>query len=391
MTSRQFAARFSFCYAFMMVGSGLQLAFLPLWLSARGLSVQEIALVLGAMTGCRMLSIPVVTYIADIYRNRRLLLRLFSFASAAGFLILAQAAGFWSILFAAMFAALCYAPIFPLAEVFSSEASAAHGVQYGRIRLWASISFLAGTLGGGLLLTALPVNSVALLIVAAQLAAALALLTLPTDLSPSLSQAPREGGLPRRSLGPLLRRNFGLLLLASSLGQASHALMYSFGSLLWEGAGQSKLAIGSFWAVAVAAEVLLLYNGKALVERFGALNLIVAGICGGILRWLLMVPEPGFAYWALVQGLHALSFALLHLATMQYLLIFVPRSSRNLAQGLYAAASGGLAMTLMTWVGGKLVGSLGSKTYLVMAAVSLVALAAALALRRLNPKVPERV
>lgn len=389
MTARQFALRFSFCYAFLMAGSGLQLPFLPLWLSGKGLSVQEIAIVLGAMTGCRMVSIPVVAYIADIYRNRRFLLRLFGFASAGGFFLLAQAEGFAQILACAMLAATCFAPIFPLAEVFSSEASAEHGVQYGRIRLWASLSFLAGTLGGGLLLLVLPISSVAVLIAMAQLVSALVLLTLPSDPSRAGSQAPRDGALPRRGLRPLLSRSFGLLLLAGSLGQASHAMIYSFSSLLWERAGQSELAIGSFWAVAVIVEVLLLYNGKMLVERFGAQNLVVAGIAGGVLRWLLMVPEAGYAYWAVVQVLHALSFALLHLATMQCLLLFVPRSARNLAQGVYSAASGGLAMTLMTWLAGALIGSLGSLTYLLMAAVSLLALAAALALRRISPTVPE--
>jgi PPP family 3-phenylpropionic acid transporter len=388
MPARQFAARFSFCYAFLMAGSGLQLPFLPLWLSAKGLSVQEIAIVLGAMTGCRMVAIPVVAYIADIYRNRRFLLRVFGFASAGGFLLLAQAEGFAQILAAAMLAALLYAPIFPLAEVFSSEAAAIHGVQYGRIRLWASLSFLAGTLGGGLLLSVLPIAGVPFLIALAQLLSALTLLTLPHDPVRGLSQAPRDGAPLRSSFSPLLTRSFGLLLLAGSLGQASHAMIYSFSSLLWERAGQSELAIGAFWAVAVVVEVLLLYNGKALVERFGAQNLVVAGIAGGVLRWLLMVPEAGFAYWALVQTLHALSFALLHLATMQCLLLFVPRSARNMAQGLYSAASGGLAMSLMTWLAGALVGSLASKAYLVMAAVSLAALAAALALRRLSPGEP---
>jgi PPP family 3-phenylpropionic acid transporter len=382
MTARQFAARFSFCYAFLMAGSGLQLPFLPLWLSAKGLSVEEIAIVLGAMTGCRMLSIPLVAYVADMYRNRRFLLRVFGFGSAGGFLLLAQAEGFVQILMCSMLAATFYAPIFPLAEVFSSEASTVHGVQYGRIRLWASLSFLAGTLGGGLLLSVLPIESVVLLIALAQLVSALVLLTLPADPLRGGSQAPREGALPRHAIRPLVSRSFGLLLLAASLGQASHAMIYSFSSLLWARAGQSELAIGSFWAVAVMVEVLLLYNGKALIARFGALNLVVAGIAGGVLRWLLMSVEGGYAYWAMVQVLHALSFALLHLATMECLLLYVPRSARNLAQGIYSAASGGLALTLMTWVAGSLVGSLGSQTYLVMAAVSLVALAAALMLRR---------
>lgn len=381
MTARHFAARFSFCYAFMMAGSGLQLPFLPLWLAGKGLGTQEIALVLGAMTGCRMVSVPLIANIADIYRNRRLLLRVFGFASAGGYLLLAQAEGFWPILGCAVLASIFFAPIFPLAEGFSSEASAALGVQYGRIRLWASLSFLGGSLLGGLLLTLLPIASVAYLIAAAQALSALVLLTLPSDPASS-ALPPREGSLPRGGLRPLMTVSFGLIILAASLGQGSHAMLYSFGSLLWERAGQSEFAIGSFWAVAVTTEVLMLYNGKAIAERFGALNLMVAGTAGGILRWLLMVPDGSFVYWAMVQALHGLSFATLHFATMQCLLLYVPRSSRNLAQGIYSSCSGGLAMTLMTWLAGALFDHIGNLTFLVMALVSLSALGAAVMLRR---------
>ncbi len=385
MTSaRQFTTRFSLCYAFLMVGTGMQLPFLPLWLAAKNLNLQEIALVLGAMTGSRMLSIPVIAYIADRHRNRRRLLIMSGFASMAGYLLLSQAQSFDQILTLAMLASIFNAPIFPLAEGFSSEASAAHGVQYGRIRLWASLSFLLGNLGGGLLLIVLPVSSVVYLIAVAQGFSAFVLLSLPPDPSTS-TEGHREASLPGLGIKPLLTKTFLLLMLTGAIGQSSHAMINSFGPLLWHEAGQSELAIGSFWAVAVMIEVLLLYHGKDLVERFGAQNLMIAGIAGGFIRWVLMVPQLGYGYWVALQTLHALSFAMLHLATMQCLLLFVPRSSRNLAQGIYAAASGGLAMTIMTWTAGAMVGRLQSYTYLVMAGVSLAALAFALAFRRISP------
>ena len=37
MTARRFSFRFSLAYALMMLGSGVQLPFLPLWLSAKGI------------------------------------------------------------------------------------------------------------------------------------------------------------------------------------------------------------------------------------------------------------------------------------------------------------------------------------------------------------------
>lgn len=387
MSARHFSTRFSLCYALMLIGAGLQLPFLPLWLSSRHLDVREIAIVLAAIAGCRMVSVPLSAMVADRFRNRRGLIIGLGSASVAGFGLLAVASGFHQILLASIIAATFTAPVFALSEGFSSEGSAALGADYGRIRMWASLSFLLGNVGGGMLLLVLPKSSVIYLIIAAQLISAGALWLLPPD--PVARLATRSyHDRPFNSIRPLLTRGFGLLVLAASLGQSSHALIYSFGSIKWTAAGFSALAIGVLWAVAVLAEVAFLYFSRPVVERIGPYNLMAFGIAGGVLRWFLMVPDSGFFFSICIQGTHALSFAALHLGTMHCLVQTVPRLSRNLAQGIYAAASGGLAMMVMTWIGGAFYAQMGGRAYLVMAAVSLAALACVLALKRISPTIP---
>ena len=149
MSARIFGLRFSIFYAFLTIGLGMQLPFLPLWLHAKGLTVAEIGLVIAGMTASRFVAIPVAAYFADRYRNRRGLIILFSLASAFGYLLLGLSSGFLPILASAIFASICIAPIFTLAECFSVDGSAHHGLDYGRLRLWGSVSFLLGNLGAG--------------------------------------------------------------------------------------------------------------------------------------------------------------------------------------------------------------------------------------------------
>ena len=78
MSARIFGLRFSIFYAFLTIGLGMQLPFLPLWLHAKGLTVAEIGLVIAGMTAARFVAIPVAAYFADLYRNRRGLIILFS-------------------------------------------------------------------------------------------------------------------------------------------------------------------------------------------------------------------------------------------------------------------------------------------------------------------------
>ncbi len=386
MPARIFGLRFSIFYAFLMIGTGMQLPFLPLWLHAKGLTVAEIALVFAGMTACRIVAVPLVAIIADKYRNRRNLIILCGFVSFLGYMLLAMASGFWQILAISFFASVFTAPISTLAEGFSVDGSAVHGLDYGRLRLWASWSFLLGNLGGGALLLYIPITSLIYLIAVAQGVSALVAFLLPPD--PEREHPRLESEQPAnfsRAVRLLMPGVFVVFVVAASLGQASHAMLYTFGPVHWDAHGYDKFTIGSFWAISIMAEVTLFGFSGALVKRFGPIMLITAGISGGVIRWVFMAQDFGLDVTAVLQAFHAISFAMVHLGTMHYIHQTVPAGLRNSAQGLYAAISGGIALSGGMWISGLLYGELLGNTYLVMAAISLVALSFALALKRISP------
>jgi PPP family 3-phenylpropionic acid transporter len=82
---------------------------------------------------------------------------------------------------------------------------------------------------------------------------------------------------------------------------------------------------------------------------------------------------------ALVQPLHGLTFALLHLACMRIIALIVPIHLAATAQALYAVGSGA-AVALLTLLSGQLYGQLGAHGFLVMALLSAFALRPALGL-----------
>ncbi len=388
MAARIFGLRFSIFYAFLTIGSGMQLPFLPLWLHAKGLTVAQISLVFAGMTACRIVAVPIVAVIADRYRNRRSLIILCGFLSFLGYLFLGMASGFWQIFAISFFAALFTAPIMTLAEGFSVDGSAAHGLDYGRLRLWASLSFLLGNLGGGALLLHMPITSLIYLVAVAQGLSAIVAFLLPPDPEGGRVHPAVEHLNAYSSVFKLLVPGaFMVFVMAASLGQASHALLYTFGPVHWDGLGYGKLAIGGFWAISIAAEVILFGFSNTLVNRFGPVMLIVMGIAGGVVRWIFMAEDFGLGATAVLQAFHAISFAMVHLGTMHYIRQTVPAGLRNSAQGLYAAISGGIALSAAMWLSGLLYGELLGKTYLVMAAISLAALSFALALRRISPRI----
>src|SRR5512137_239792 len=181
MSSRNFSLRLSLFNAVLFIGSGIQLPFLPLWLKDKGLPDSQIAVVVAMLMAVRIIAIPLGTMLADLTQRRRAVIIACAIGTFLAYLLLHGMSGFWPILITAMLAAALLAPVVPLTEVLAVEGSAHYGIDYGRIRLWASLSFLTGSVVAGALLEVIPVGSVILLIAAAQGLGALFAWQLPHD------------------------------------------------------------------------------------------------------------------------------------------------------------------------------------------------------------------
>lgn len=387
MPARRFSLQLSLFNIFLFLGMGVQLPFLPLWLKYKGLEAGEIGIVIAAMTAIRVVAAPLGAFIADRYGNRRRVIAVSALVSFAGYIVMANVEGLWTILAAALMASAFFAPVAPLAEGMAVEGSAAHGLVYGRIRLWASLGFLLGSLISGALLESVPIGSVIHLIAGAQgLLAVAAALLLPAD--PAEQRQPDRQMRVGDALTLAASGSFALFIAAVSVGQASHGLLYGFGSVHWDQLGYGKLAIGILWGTAVMTEVIFFAFSNRPAARFGAAALIAAGIAGGMLRWTIMGFDPPGWLMFPVQALHAASFALAHLGTMHFIQDRVPAGLRNTAQGIYAAVSGGIVMSSVVWLSGPLYGAYGGAAYFFMAGLSAVALALALRLRRISPTGP---
>jgi MFS transporter, PPP family, 3-phenylpropionic acid transporter len=391
MSARAFGIRFSTCYALMMMGSGVQLPFLPLWLKAKGLDVSQIAVVIAAMMAVRVIGAPFFAYLADRTGNRLLVIRCCAVSALAVYLLLPSMVGFGQILPIAMLAGLLFAPVFPLTEGFSVDASAAHGLDYGRIRLWASLSFLTGSLISGALLTRLPPESTAWLIAGAQGMAVLATFLLPKEPETKIDHETPSAMNFIAALKFLFGSRFTVFLLAASLSNSSHAMLFGFGSVHWAKLGFDTFTIGMFWASAVLAEVGLFAFSNRVIDRLGSPLLLCVGLSGGILRWTGMSFASSALAFGCLQMLHAVSFACAHLALMHFIRLNVPSNLRNTAQGLYTALAGGVLLSSVTWASGPLYDAFGGHAYLLMALISLWGLSLAVSFIVLSPKVPVAV
>ena len=143
------ASGVSLLFAAIFVVAGTNLPYLPVWLDWRGLGPREIAIITAAPLFVRVVVTPAIAFAADRAGDHRRFLIVLSWVGLAALIALSQSAGFWPILFCTLAFALAWTTIMPLTETVAMSGVKAAGLDYGRMRLWGSLSFIAASLCGG--------------------------------------------------------------------------------------------------------------------------------------------------------------------------------------------------------------------------------------------------
>jgi PPP family 3-phenylpropionic acid transporter len=367
--------KFVALYAAIYGAYGVASPFLPAFVSARGLSPQEIGFALAAGTATRLVSAPLAGRIADLVQALRVMLVVSIAAAALVTLGYLSARGFWMVLAVMVLHAWALAPMTVLADALALDA---RSFEYGRVRGTGSAAFILGTLVSGQTIGAFGLVVIvplqALLLGAAALAAVRV---------PEIEHRPRAKAQSRARVGALLRLpRYQNLVLLAALVLGSHAMHDAFAVIRWSAAGISAETSSLLWSEAVAAEVLVFwFIGPALVRRLTPAGAMALAAGAGVLRWAVMAQTADLAAVALVQPLHGMTFALFHLACMRVLARTVPPGFEGTAQALYATVAVGASAALLTLASGSLYGSLGPQAFWFMAALCAAALPLTVRLR----------
>lgn len=376
MTRTATAARLAAFYAAYFGTVGVWLPFWPVWLESQGLDPTIIGVVLAVGFWVRVPVSPLVARVADASGRRRRLMVLLGAAAAAGYAAFALARAPWHFIALAALTGAAFTVLVPLADSLTLARVRSDRIDYGRVRLWGSVAFIASSVTAGELLSESPADLILWLVVGGVGVTFLSCIGVP-----EAGRAPGRRASRGAALRLVTRRPYVLLVLASCLVQSSHAVYYGFGTLHWTRAGHSETVVGLLWAEGVVAEILLFFIGTRLTARFHPATLLAIGGVGGLLRWSVLATTTHPAALVGAQALHALTFASAHLGAMSFLGRAVPESLSATAQTIYSAAVGGLALGIGMSFAGVLYERFGGLAFLFGAALSTAGLLVALWLR----------
>jgi PPP family 3-phenylpropionic acid transporter len=381
--------RFVLLYGALYAAFGVASPFMPEFLSSRGLDPERLGVVLAAGTALRLLAGSVAGPLGDFFHALRAVLILCLFLSAAATLGYLPAYGFVPLLALNLLQVIALGPVTILADALSLNASThprppSRGFEYGIVRGTGSAAFVIGTVLSGQAIATFGLSAIiwgeaALLAVAAVLARLAPEPTEPAGHSPGAerSAATREGVLTLLRLPAFLR-----LIAVAALVLGSHAMHDAFAVIRWSAAGIGAATASLLWSESVAAEVLVFFVlGPMLVARLTPAGAMMMAAAAGTLRWAVAATSADVVVVALIQPLHGITFALLHLACMRLIASLAPPALAGSAQAIYGTGAA-LASMALTLVSGVLYERIGAQGFWVMSAVSALALPIAYGLRR---------
>jgi PPP family 3-phenylpropionic acid transporter len=370
-------------YGLMYAAFGFSSPFMPAFFESRGLGPEQLGILFATGTAIRLVSGPLCGRLADLTQALRAVLVICTAMAALVALCLLPAGSFRMLLSISLLHAAALSPITTLADTIALAVArppgSATGFEYGWARGAGSAAFIVGTLLSGQVVTAWGLPSIVVSHASLLLGAAFAGMLVPEPSRPARSMPVT---LPRRGVLELLgMRSFRYVMLVSALVLGSHAMHDAFAVIRWRAAGVSDATASVLWSESVAAEVIVFFLvGPPLLARLGPAGVIALAAGAAGVRWVAMALSADVVVLALVQPLHGLTFAALHLACMRLIASTVPWQLAATAQAMYAFGAAGTT-ALLTLASGTLYGTFGAKAFLVMALLSAAATPLAFGLR----------
>ncbi len=379
-----YGQRVATCFGAMFVIYGVLIPFLPVWLDGRGLDANEVAIVTAVPFMLRLAVTPSVAIFADRLAAHRRFIIASAWAALGAAVLLGGMTGFWPILMVAAALSLAAATMMPLLEAIAVRGVRLFSLDYGRMRLWGSLSFVVVGLIVGALIDRSGSEAALWVLIAGAVLTVVGAHALPAPTTAALNDG--DVATPRRDVTKEVWRLFRLpvfvaFLVAASAAQASHAMFYTFGALHLRAQGISGAWVGALWAIGVLAEVALFAMAGTRFRHLKPDTLLLAGAAAALVRWSVMAFDPPLELLLPLQLLHALSYGATHLGAILFVARAVPDDVSGTVQALYATFASGVAMGLATWACGPLFHAYAGGGYVAMSGLAVISALAAVIIR----------
>ncbi len=335
--------RFALFYFISFCAVSLYGIYGNLYFRRRGVSNVELG-ILNAIPAWTGIFAPLLWgVISDSLRQRKLpsfimhiacaiIFPIFWFWNGKSFLLLCVIMGVFTIFFSGSI---------PLADAWTLDHISRKGGDYGRLRSWGSVGFIAPLLASLFVLKKTEVSQASDLLPVFIGFCAFRLLSGFYSLSlPEYHSTTKKARLEWKSLKVYLDPFVITFFIAVFMSRFLFGPYYTFFSIYLDDIGISDNFKGIYWITAVTAETVLIAVSGSILKRFGAVLMLIAGLLAMAFRMFIFSITPAWYIILLTQTLHALTFGAFHVASIQITNRITPEAFRASGQTFNGAILG---------------------------------------------------
>ena len=356
--------KFSMVYFTIFLVIGINAPFWPLWLSSKGFDSRYISLIISLSVLMKIISNPFFAGLGDKYGNRKIPMLYLSIVASIILFTLSFINYQFLIGVLAIIAWAFFAPLMPITESLTTTAANKYEFDYGRTRLWGSVSFVLMAFLGGIL-----VENYGLQIIPYIMSVGTFLVFISIYLTPTVYSLPSTHKIKITTL--LRNRSFFPFLLACGAIQASHGMYYTFATIHWKNIGLSETMIGGLWAEGVLFEIVLLAYFYKIRSYFSFKSLLIFAALTATIRWIITAYATEPLILVFIQSLHSITFGLTHISAIYFISEVMPERAQAKSQALYSAISMGIIMSLAIAISGDLYDAYQEKAFIFSALLAL--------------------
>lgn len=359
-------------YGFYFAVLGAFSPYFSLYLDDRGISPWWISVLLSFWYTTRVFVPSLWAAGSERARHPVSWLRLGSLLAGLFLMLFLLPIGLWGMAVAILGFSILMNGILPQFEALTLSHIQEAPSQYGRIRVWGSIGFLVVVVGYGLVFQKL--NWFWLVPLMLPLLVLTWIAALRNDFAADYHAKEKPSWHAVRDI--LKRKQVRAFFISALLMQWSFGPFYVFYSLHLEQNGYQPVVIGSYWALGVLAEIIVLYYSRYWLKYISATRVVQLALLLGSLRWWLTAQYPeNVGLMAMVQIIHAINFGAFFAACMVLVQRFFPGRLSVHGQGIlygFSSGIGGVAGALLAGVIWEYYG--GKAAFMMGAIVSLIGL-----------------
>jgi PPP family 3-phenylpropionic acid transporter len=337
-------------YSTVFMTSGATAAYGGIWFQDQGLSSGEIGLIGSVPVFIMLVLNLLVGRIADRAQDWRQVIVIGALLGGLIPIGLFFVHGFVGILLVWTLASLPVAAIGPVADAAALRMTNRNGTDFGFIRAWGTVGYMAMTVATGQIVTWFGGGIFLPFFVALALLRGAAALQLPNFRAPKEEQTLAHK-LGASRLREVMKPWFLLPLVGWSMVFATHLVLNSFQALLWKQQGIADLTIAILIALGAASEATMMFAFRRFAGRFPARWLILVSAVVAALRWVAMGFAPDVAILVPLQLLHSVTFALGFMGCVHFIANWTSEDIAAEAQSFFQVLQQVMAVIAVTAFG----------------------------------------